>query len=152
MISEFQGKYRFLSNFYPAEVLFESKVYPSTEHFYQAMKFVKEERREEIRNCASPGAAKRIARTLPTRPDWERIRVQVMLFALRQKFMQPGLCELLISTGVEDLVEGNKWHDNFWGACSCQTCTKREKFNMLGRLLMQVRKEILSNPNSMFWR
>jgi predicted NAD-dependent protein-ADP-ribosyltransferase YbiA (DUF1768 family) len=75
-----------------------------------------------------------------------------MLFALRQKFIQPGLCELLISTGIEDLVEGNKWHDNFWGACSCQTCTKREKFNMLGRLLMQVRKEILSNPNSMFWR
>ena len=34
MIKEFQGKYRFLSNFYPVFVEYEGEIYPSVEHAY----------------------------------------------------------------------------------------------------------------------
>jgi predicted NAD-dependent protein-ADP-ribosyltransferase YbiA (DUF1768 family) len=29
---------------------------------------------------------------------------------------------LLLKTGKHILVEGNAWHDYFWGACSCLKC------------------------------
>ena len=41
-----------------------------------------------------------------------------------------------MATGNAVLVEKNDWGDTFWGVCS----GKGE--NYLGRLLMQVRKEI----------
>ena len=35
-----------------------------------------------------------------------------------QKFLQhPHLIEMLLQTGDEELVEGNKWGDRFWGVC-----------------------------------
>lgn len=37
-INTFNGDYRFLSNFYPAEVLFEGITWPSVEHAFQAAK------------------------------------------------------------------------------------------------------------------
>ena len=37
-IGEFQGEYRFLSNFWPAPVEFEGITYPSVEHAYQSAK------------------------------------------------------------------------------------------------------------------
>src|SRR4051812_21328901 len=37
-IAEFQGEYRFLSNFWPATVEFEGIRYPTAEHAYQAAK------------------------------------------------------------------------------------------------------------------
>jgi predicted NAD-dependent protein-ADP-ribosyltransferase YbiA (DUF1768 family) len=59
---------------------------------------------------------------------------------VRQKFsLYPTLREKLLATGEEELVEGNYWHDNFWGACSCRKCEGREKHNHLGRILMKVR-------------
>ena len=37
-VTEFQGEYRFLSNFWPAQVVFEGVTYPTSEHAYQAAK------------------------------------------------------------------------------------------------------------------
>ena len=64
-----------------------------------------------------------------------------MLEALRTKFSIKGLKEKLLATGDEELVEGNFWHDNFWGVCSCSKCGNKGQ-NKLGKLLMQVREEI----------
>lgn len=44
----------------------------------------------------------------------------------------------MIATGGEDLVEGNRWNDKFWGVC---LKTGRGE-NWLGKLLMQVRAEL----------
>ena len=38
MIKEFNGKYRFLSNFWECPVFHEGKVWASSEHAFQAMK------------------------------------------------------------------------------------------------------------------
>ena len=49
---------------------------------------------------------------------------------------------MLLSTGGGDLVEGNRWHDNFWGRCVCRACRRIGGANVLGTLLMQVRAEL----------
>lgn len=58
---------------------------------------------------------KRLGRAAPLNPEWERMKITVMLTALRAKFAQPELAERLRATGTEVLVEGNTWHDQFWG-------------------------------------
>ena len=45
------------------------------------------------------------------------------------------------TTGDAELIEGNTWHDNYWGVCSCSKCNGRGK-NRLGKLLMKVREEL----------
>lgn len=78
------------------------------------------------------------------RPDWERVKDEAMLACLRAKFSDPVLADKLLDTGIEELVESNYWHDNYWGDCTCShnTQCKNPGKNMLGTLLMQVRKEI----------
>jgi len=51
MINEFQGQYRFLSNFWflPNGIEYEGKIYKTVEHAYQAAKFTDKKIREEIR-------------------------------------------------------------------------------------------------------
>ena len=71
MIDDFSGGYRFLSNFYVAPVEYEGVIYPSTEHAYQAVKFLDEEAREAVRQAPTPGKAKRLGQKYTLRPDWE---------------------------------------------------------------------------------
>ena len=68
-----------------------------------------------------------------------------MLIGLRKKFANPELRDLLLATGDEELVEGNYWHDNEWGNCTCPRCKNIPGKNKLGKLLMQVREEIKNN-------
>lgn len=57
--------------------------------------------------------------------------------ALWAKFTQhPDLQEMLLATGQSILIEHTK-HDNFWGNSGDDTGE-----NMLGRLLMDVRREL----------
>jgi hypothetical protein len=70
------------------------------------------------------------------------VRVIVMQRALSLKFNQnPNLKEQLIKTGEAQLVEGNYWHDNFWGNCFCDQCEGLEGENKLGVLLMELRDD-----------
>lgn len=137
-ITEFQGRNRFLSNFWPAVVVFEGVFYPSVEHGYQAAKTLDLPTRRSIAALASPGEAKRAGRTLTVRPNWEEIKVDVMQGLLEQKFSIPELRAKLLNTGNAELIEGNAWGDRFWGVCGG---TGR---NVLGRLLMQIRLQIQS--------
>jgi predicted NAD-dependent protein-ADP-ribosyltransferase YbiA (DUF1768 family) len=68
-----------------------------------------------------------------------KVRVTVMKAVVRMKFLQnPELLKQLKETGDEELIEGNTWHDNFWGICYCGKCKKG--LNTLGKILMEVRK------------
>lgn len=136
----FRGDYFFLSNFYPVPGGIHG--YPTVEHAYVAAKTTDRELRERIKACPTPAAAKKLGKTIPLRPDWEAIRLEVMEYLLRQKFSRPELRELLLATGDTPLVEENLWHDNFWGNCVCRKCTVIPGQNHLGRLLMQVRDEL----------
>lgn len=146
----FFGDYRFLSNFYPAPVVFEGVQYSTTEHAYQAAKTIDPSEREYIRSQESPGAAKRAGVLVTLREGWaEGIDVEVMRQITEAKF-RPGtaLAEALLLTGDDLLVEANTWHDNHWGDCTCGACTQPGQ-NLLGVTLMETRNKIRREKEEM---
>lgn len=136
LIDSFQGDFRFLSNFWPAKVKLDGIEYPTVEHAYMAAKTLDPIIRSKVQKLTTAGAAKRFCKTVQLRADWESVKVSVMLDLLQQKFSVEPLKSLLLSTGEAELVEGNTWGDVFWGVC------KGKGLNTLGKLLMQVRKEM----------
>jgi predicted NAD-dependent protein-ADP-ribosyltransferase YbiA (DUF1768 family) len=55
---------------------------------------------------------------------------------LKLKFNNPDLQQKLIATYPEELIEGNYWHDTYWGVC------EGVGENHLGKLLMEIRNEL----------
>lgn len=145
MIDCFNREYAFLSNFYPSPITDGNLIFPTVEHMFQAAKTISIEEYEEIAAADTPGQAKRLGRKITLRDDWEKVKDEIMYNALYLKFSIPELCEKLLATGNEELVEGNIWHDNTWGNCTCDRCKDIEGKNKLGKLLMQVREEIRSS-------
>lgn len=141
IVTSFSGKYDFLSNFYPCIITYDGYTVPSAEHAFQAAKAADSYTKSLIVNAETPGKAKRLGRRCNMRQDWELIKDKVMLDILRQKFA-PGtpLAVKLDQTGSAILVEGNTWHDNYWGSCSCDRC-QNDGQNVLGQLLIKVRSE-----------
>lgn len=142
MIKSFDGAYRFLSNFWPAEVRFNRETYPTTEHAYQAAKTLDPEEQTQIREAPTPGKAKRYGRYAKKREDWNHIKIGVMRELLRQKFAIPELRRMLLETGNENIIEGNTWNDKFWGMAMNANGDPVEGENHLGRLIMKIRDEI----------
>src|SRR5688572_16208073 len=99
-VTEFQGEYRFLSNFWPAQVVFERVTYPTSEHAYQAAKTLDPLERTKIAALPSPAEAKRAGRALERRDDWEQVKFDVMERCVRDKFTRNAdLREKLLATG-----------------------------------------------------
>jgi len=79
------------------------------------------------------------------RQDWDAVKDDVMLGLLRQKFTKLNhYGPLLLETHPRELIEGNYWHDNYWGDCKCPKCIHVPGSNKLGHLLEQVRTELMS--------
>lgn len=144
MIVDFRNEYRFLSNFYESPFIYDGILYPTNEHFFQAMKTKDKVQRRLISEARTPGLAKWMGRRIVLREDWANIRLDVMLYGLRKKFSIPELAAKLAATYPHALVEGNWWHDNLWGNCNCPKCKNIEGQNLLGLSLEQVRLEILT--------
>jgi N-glycosidase YbiA len=140
-IERFNGPYRFLSNFYLAEVKYGNYRYSSVEHAYQAAKAVNAKDMVAIANAATPGQAKKLGRTVERLPNFDAIKLAVMEDCLRYKFQSPYLRYLLVSTAPHELVEGNWWGDTFWGVC------RGVGENHLGKLLMKIRDEMVEGNN-----
>lgn len=142
-ITHFAGDYRFLSNFYPSPLSIHSAewiipttiVYPTLEHAFQANKALDVNDRVRIAAAPTPGIAKRWGRKVHLRPDWDRVKLDIMYWLLTLKFEDRALAGMLWATGDAELIEGNTWNDTFWGVC------KGVGENHLGKLLMRVRAE-----------
>lgn len=137
----FENEFEFLSNFSKSEIVLDGIIYPTVEHFFQAMKTKDPIQRAEIAAAPTPGKAKRLGRHVQLRSDWEKVKFEVMRIGLCLKFKDPTLREKLLATGDEQLVEETTWHDREWGICVCDRCQGQGK-NMLGHLLMETRQEI----------
>ena len=111
MIDNFEGKYRFLSNFYEHPLTVDGLTYRNAEAAFHAAKSVTN-RREEF-TTLSARDAKRLGRKVDLRPDWEIVKDDWMYHVLQCKFSDVELKIKLIMTGDEDLKEGNTWHDNY---------------------------------------
>ena len=139
-IAEFQGEYRFLSNFFPAEVVYEGITYPTSEHAYQAAKTLDPEQRKKIAALKTPAEAKTAGRAQKLRDDWETAKFVVMEEVVRYKFTHhDDLAAKLLATGDAILEEGNTWNDQIWGI-SPPNSGKGD--NRLGKILMKIRSEL----------
>ena len=137
MISLFSGKFQFLSNFYPCIVVgYDGKEYTSVEHAYQAAKSLKLSDKELIAKQTTAADAKKAGKRVQLRPDWESIKLKVMMELIINKFSNGQLRLLLLGTGNEESVEGNDWNDTFWGVCN------GIGENWLGEILMNVREHL----------
>lgn len=139
-IISFKGKYRFLSNFYPARVTYEDIEYSSVEVAYQASKAADKLDRDMIHDLPA-AEAKRVGKIIEIRKDWEQVKVIIMKRLLIHKFSDKDLENKLLETGDSYIVEGNFWHDNFWGVCYCKECEGKGE-NVLGELLMAIRDNL----------
>jgi ribA/ribD-fused uncharacterized protein len=147
-ITRFENQNGWLSNFEAAVVIFDQVLYKTVEHAYQASKFLDPEPRELIRSQRYPGQAKKKARELTNaghlRPDWEEVNMDIMWDLQNQKYTHPHLRRKLLATGTVQLVEGNYWHDQFWGNCTCNRrpiCAPKGE-NRLGVMVMTVRANL----------
>jgi len=139
----FKEEHRFLSNFYPTPVCYGGLTYPHAEAAFQAQKCGREEDKVKYTLAKNPVVAKRMGKREPNLPaDWPVRSYEIMREVLRAKFADPELKAKLLATGDAELVEGNNHHDNLWGDCLCPRCAFKKGQNRLGRLLMQVRREL----------
>lgn len=139
VIDSFRGDHFFLSNFYPVRLRFRSREFPTAEHAFMSAKTTDERSIQQIRTAATPADAKRIGRTVPLVRDWDRVRFDVMADVLAAKFDDAELAARLVATDGAVLIEGNSWHDQTWGSCTCDRHRRIDGDNALGILLMNER-------------
>ncbi len=157
--------YGCFSNFsrHPLEI--DGRSWPTSEHYFQAQKFLDAADVDAVCLAATPFEAARIGRqrSRSFRPDWDQVRDAVMRRALQEKFRQHAdLHAVLCSTRGATLVE-HTTNDSYWGDGGDGSGT-----NMLGVLLQQVRAELVTTelelvappwrafpgvePSDLFWR
>ncbi|KKM92918.1 hypothetical protein LCGC14_1213550 [marine sediment metagenome] len=141
-INSFQGEYKFLSNFFLCDINYNGRTYPSAEHAFQAQKSLKQMDQRKIARLDNPGHAKRAGRKLKIRPDWDKIKLDIMKAILEVKFKGPELGQKLMNTSPAKLIEGNNWNDTYWGIC------KGQGLNNLGIILMSIRDSLEYNQMS----
>jgi N-glycosidase YbiA len=127
------------SNFSLHPIELNGFLWPTSEHYFQAQKFAGTPHEGELRQQPTPMLAAQMGRRrdLPFRPDWEAVKDEIMMTALRAKFTQhPELRELLLSTRDAELVEHTK-NDSYWADGG-----NGSGRNRLGELLMELRAEL----------
>jgi ribA/ribD-fused uncharacterized protein len=133
--------YGCFSNFAPYPIRLDGKLWPTSEHYFQAQKFQDTEHREGIRQAKSPMIAARLGRDRKKklRSDWESVKVAVMRNAVLAKFAQhDDIREILLATGEAKIVEHTE-NDDYWGDGGDGSGK-----NMLGRILMEIREDLRS--------
>ena len=140
MIKLFMGAYEFLSNYYdPCPVTFEGRTYRNSEAAYQAQKCRYDDKKDLFMEL-SPDEAKGLGKRITIIEDWDDKKLDIMREIVHAKFIQhPELVPRLLNTGGEWLLEGNYWHDNFYGDCQCPDCRGIPGRNWLGHILMDER-------------
>ena len=150
----FRGPFNFLSNYelFPHPILFKGISIPSVEHGYQMCKTPDDKDRLEISKHPLKGL-KRFTKTFEFRSDWDQVKLSIMYSLLILKYSIPVFRTSLLNTGNAILVEGNTWHDNFWGVeideehsmtvdDAIPFCSPLCPSNHLGRMLMNIRDRI----------
>lgn len=158
-----ENPYGVFCNYRVTPIVIDGKEYKSVEHYYQSQKFhgTNENYEEKVRQAVTPhqskvlgtmyvsknGYAWRMAlnptiqealnQGVKIRSDWESVKEDVMMKALRVKFSTyPKYAHLLLSTG-DKTIEENSPIDSIWGIGQDGL-----GMNKLGNLLMKLRTEL----------
>ena len=144
-IDHFDTYWLCLSNFAAAPTLYGGRLYPTSEHAYQAAKVTDPANKELVASAATPGLAKKLGQKYKDHQDWDAVKLGVMTEVVRAKFTQnQDLADILLSTGEALLEEGNHWGDSFWGVL------RGQGESHLGKILMSVRSELRRNKDEAF--
>jgi len=133
------GKYGCFSNFSAHGFELDGKYWPTSEHYYQAQKFLGTEIEEKIRQAKTAEEAYKLkdANKKLARPEFNEIKLQIMRKVVLHKFKtNPQIQRILLDTENEEIVK-NFPTDYFWG-CGKDGTGK----NMLGKILMEVREQL----------
>lgn len=146
VIKSFTGPYEFLSNYYVCDqpFVYNNLNWYNAEAAFQAEKYDGKNKDIILRAFTklTPDEAKKMGRAMIVRDYWCTLKYKIMEDILRCKFKQiDDLGNRLLDTGDAILIEGNTWHDNIWGSCTCSSCEDRG-WNHLGQILMQIRDEL----------
>jgi ribA/ribD-fused uncharacterized protein len=165
IIDSFSGEWGFLSNFSPncpvIKLDFEPFIiegdtyeYKQSEIAYHAAKTLLLKERERFQLDITPNQSKKMGRGVTLRTDWEvpleegqePAKILAMRGILKQKFTPTILRRKLFATFTAELIEGNYWHDVYWGVCTGSSCKQapHEPFgeNHLGKILMELRTSL----------
>lgn len=132
-------EYGCFSNFSTHGFVLDDLYWSTSEHYFQAQKFIGTSHVEQIRMTKTPKDAAKMGRerTRPLRPDWEQVKDDIMRQAVLRKFeTHADIREILLATGNQEIVE-NSAIDWYWG-CGADGSGK----NMLGIILMAVREKL----------
>lgn len=131
-----RGPYGCFSNFSAHGFELDGVYWATSEHYFQAQKFIGTPHLEAIRRAKTPKQAAEMGRERerPLRADWEQAKDDIMRKAVLKKFeSNPAIQAVLLNTGDELIVE-NAPGDFYWG-CGKDGTGK----NMLGQILMETR-------------
>ena len=144
-VIEFYDKhcaYYEFTNFYQGErIELDCMSWKTAEHYFQAQKFGGDSAylKSEVWGKDTAREAYKVAASNKAhwRPDWQKVKIDVMRKVLAAKFRQDeDLRKSLCKTGTAQLVEASP-KDAFWGYGP-----DGKGKNMLGKLLMELRAEL----------
>ena len=119
-------------------IVIDGLEWPHSEGYFQAMKafgtYDWEFARTKIPHC-DPLDSWSVGQRLKLRSDWEQVKDEIMMTALREKFKDPYLKALLVSTKDYPLVQLK--YCRYWGSGP-----DGKGLNKLGVLLENLRDEI----------
>ena len=127
------------SNFARYPIKIKGKKYPTSKHYFQAMKFENANDQNNIIKCKTSMEAARQGRSRKKKlkRNWESIKDNVMREAVMAKFTQHrDLNSLLLSTGEAKIIEHTE-NDAYWGDGG-----NGSGKNMLGIILVETREKL----------
>lgn len=132
------------SNFSAFKIKMNDIDFMTAEHAYHWCKFDSIIHRNNIINARSAHMAYRYAleNKQYQNPKWDSIKVSIMENIIRMKINQHEYVRRkLLESGDRELIECS-WRDDFWG-----WGLNRNGKNMLGKLWMKLRTEMIDNLN-----
>lgn len=139
--------YGFLSNFFESPFVASGVLWKTSEHYYQAYKFLDRKIQIQIIEAPTPLEAAIIAHENErfVRRNWEKMKIPIMREAIYHKFNNNQAIEYkLLKTYPARLIE-YALDDDFWGCGS-----DMKGANWLGKLLMEYRQARIGALLSLF--
>lgn len=163
------------TNFYemPNSLLIDGFTWPTSEQYYQAIKFAGKTQRKDIMHLIRTGENLTNGKTVKPqhttwgswafevaqnnkqliRADWFDVSTRKMLKALRVKFQDPRLRKMLLKTYPRVLVEDSD-KDGYFGVGDPKNANgaiaQGTGKNLLGRMLMHIRRELHTGKKAKF--
>ena len=133
------GEYGYLATYSNYGFFKDGVFWKTSEHYYQAQKFMDSDTKIRIQNAETPKIASTIGRDrkLNLRSDWEEVKQDVMFDAVYYKFKQnKDILQKLLDTGNATIVEATV-KENYWG-CG----PNNDGQNNYGKILIKVREKL----------